>query len=133
VKTARLLLSVKRKNKILPITGTSGNGRNFWLFFSFDIKYCVVGDVQYFFDQNNFIRIQMALSDFDFCNGTSGNITAVQLQFGCQKLLGHPCFLTQAANIFPDLFFNFSVQCFFLSVYRCSLTMDCTRMSAKCR
>ena len=43
------------------------------------IKNILISNIQYFFNQNNLIRVKMPLPYFDFGNGASCNIAAVEL------------------------------------------------------
>ena len=52
----------------------------------------------------------MALANLDFCNGTSGNVAAIQLKLCRQHVLCHPFGFPNFANVASDLFFNYSIH-----------------------
>lgn len=52
----------------------------------------------------------MALTDFYFCNGGAGDVTAAELQFGRERLPRHVCFFSEYSDIVAEFLFKISVQ-----------------------
>ena len=72
----------------------------------FGIENILITDTENVADQDDLIGVQMTLSDLDFCNGTTGEVTPLKLKLGCQRVLRHAGFLTKTADILPDLLFD---------------------------
>lgn len=70
------------------------------------VKNLIVGGLQNLLEADDFIRVQMSLTDLNFGNGTPGDVAAHQLKPGGQHLLRHADALPQTADVPSDLLFN---------------------------
>ncbi len=67
--------------------------------------------MQNFTEKDDFIRIEMSLSDFDLGYSTAGNIASGKLHPCREHLLREICPQTKRTNILADTFFCFQIHC----------------------
>ena len=60
--------------------------------------------------QDNFVWIQMALSNLDFCYCAAGNVTAIQLQLRGYPFLRYTGLFPQLADVMANPFFHLLVD-----------------------
>lgn len=57
--------------------------------FLFNVKNALKVSAKDVLDQNDFVGVEVSLTDLDLGNGTSRNIAAAELQLNSKLLLGH--------------------------------------------
>ena len=78
-----------------------------------NIKYLIKGCRQDLLEQQNFIRIQMPLPNFDFSNRASCDVASIRLQLCRNLLLCQLGSFTERANVFP---YSFLYHCIHLRI-----------------